>query len=90
MREVHKEVAAEAADQQRAQLRLSKHLQDLTVGEQEVAKRLAVQEHAAEDMAVEGSKLKKLWRRNYLDEDMLVAGAAAEVEAEKRARTYLI
>jgi len=103
----------EAADRQRAQMRLSKHLQDLTIGEQEVAKRLAIQERAGEDMGVEGAKLKKLWRssppppptrrgcaprharlaghavltplpstrRSYLEEDMLVAGASAEVRA---------
>jgi hypothetical protein len=90
MRVSHKEVMVEAADRQRAQMRLSKHLQDLTIGEQEVAKRLAIQVRAGEEMGVEGVKLKKLWRRSYLEEDMLVAGASAEVEAEERARAHLI
>ncbi|KAJ1490224.1 hypothetical protein T484DRAFT_1743619 [Baffinella frigidus] len=90
MRASHKEVMTEAAERQRAQLRLSKHLQDLTIGEQEVAKRLAIQVRAEEEIGVEGIKLKKLWRRSYLEEDMLVAGASAEVEAEERARAHLI
>jgi len=85
----HKQTEEQAGERQREQLRMSKHLQDLVIGEQELQKRLKAQQRAAEEIIEEGKELHKFWRREYLEEEMVVGGAVAEIEAEERARTHL-
>jgi len=89
IRVTHKETEEQAAERQREQLRISKHLQDLVIGEQELAKRLKAQQQAVKEIEEEGKELQKFWRREYLEEEMLVGGAVAETEAEERARSHL-
>ena len=85
----HKETEEHAGEKQREQMRISKHLQDLVVGEQELLKRVKAQQQAAEEIEAEGKELHKFWRREYLEEEMVVGGAVAEMEAEDRARSHL-
>jgi chromosome segregation ATPase len=90
LRRLLKEVEGRTGEQQREQLRLTKHLQDLAVGEQEVGKRLAAQRTIAAEVEAEGATLHKYWRRAYLEAEARVGAAAAEVEAEERARSHLV
>ena len=89
IRVTHKQTEEQAAERQREQLRISKHLQDLVIGEQELIKRLKAQKLAAEEIEEEGRELQKFWRREYLEEEMVVGGAVAEIEAEERAKSHL-
>ena len=89
IRITHKKTEEQAGERQREQLRMSKHLQDLVIGEQELEKRLKAQRQAADEITEEGKELHKFWRHEYLEEEMVVGGAVAEIEAEERARTHL-
>ena len=60
------------------------------MGEQEVGKRLAAQRTIASEIEAEGAALHKYWRRAYLEGEARVGAAAAEVEAEERARSHLV
>ena len=61
----------------------------LSYCEQELQKRLHAQRSAAAEIEAEGKELHKFWRREYLEEEMVVGGAVAEIEAEDRARSHL-
>ena len=89
VRALHKETEEQAAEKQREQMRISKFLQDLEIGEQELRKRHKTLAKAAAEIFDEGKDLHKFWRREYLEEEMVLGAAVAEMEAEERARSHL-
>ncbi|EKX54853.1 hypothetical protein GUITHDRAFT_131848 [Guillardia theta CCMP2712] len=78
IRTSHKKSEESVSKRQREHLRLSKHLQDLVVGE------------TLKEVQDEGKDLNKYWKRISIDQEMLVGGAVAQVDAEERARSHLV
>uniref|UniRef100_A0A7S4J830 Uncharacterized protein n=1 Tax=Guillardia theta TaxID=55529 RepID=A0A7S4J830_GUITH len=90
IRTSHKKSEESVSKRQREHLRLSKHLQDLVVGEVEVTKRVSTMEKTLKEVQDEGKDLNKYWKRISIDQEMLVGGAVAQVDAEERARSHLV